>query len=663
MRKKKLVKLVTLDTETYDGLVGGLKRIAIYDGERVSYGYQFSDIEPILIGFFNEGYDVHIYIHNLEFDARKIPEIFDRDRIDWGKCMLISNKFAKITTKYYTFHDSFKILPQSLRKLSESFEVENGKLDLWDEVQEIYPGEYKNVVDFLDRCHVDDELFLRYLGYDVISLYEVLEKFRNLLGLSLSDFVKSLSTASISRAIFKNGYKGKEFRTADCNKSDYEIMCSFKWYGAKIDGYDWQEVENVLRDSYLGGRCEVFKPRLTIQGYHYDINSMYPAQFYKDYPVGKPEMEEGIFAKEIFESWLQNHNGLGVIQARVFIPFQHIPPLPVRMGKLVFPCGEIVGTWTYNELEYAMLYCDVEVLEVFKVVHFRKTFPVFHNFVETFYKMKQDADRDGHEALRTLAKLMLNVAYGYTGMRRDDKSELQPIEKAEKYKGRILETDEILGFIEVESEVKSEYIQVQIATYVTSYARIFLLDSIRKAEAQGVEVYYCDTDSMVTDKPLPDEIVDERALGLWKCENKPISGIFLRPKVYAEQIEKNETIKTDKKFKGVSRETISEFNYDTYEFLYKELCELKHDAVVVEKNKTMLNSLIVLQKNNLDYSHYELRDKKMNLKTTEKREINYKNNWTKPLFFQTLEEFQNYSFKTKPANFEVDLTQVREGER
>lgn len=657
MSRKKPIKIITLDTETYNGLLGQLKRIAIYDGDTVTYGYTFSEIEYVLIGF-SKKYDVHIYIHNLEFDARKIPEIFRKDIIIWDKCCLINNKFAKIVTKYYTIHDSLKILPQSLKKLSQSFEIEHGKLDLWEEVQKRYPNEYEDLVDFLDRCNVDDELFLEYLGYDVISLYEILEKFIDLLGITKKEFVSRLSTASISRYLFKKGYKGQEFITDGQAKTDYEMMCSFKWCKGKIDGYEWEEVENFIRDSYVGGRTEVFKPRLEGGGFHYDVNSLYPSRFKLPYPIGKPDVYDGEYAKNQFENWLQEHDGLGFIKAKVYIPMQHIPPLPVRMGKLVFPCGEVIGTWTYNELEYAMLNCSVEVLEVYQVVHFDKTFSVFANFVDVFYKMKQDADRDKHEALRTLAKLILNVAYGYTGMRRDDKTALKDIMKQDNYDSdKIVDIDEDLGFIEVVSDITSEYIQVQIASYVTSYARLVLLDALRSAENSGITVYYCDTDSMVLDKPLPDNLVDERELGKWKLESTPDKGLFLRPKVYVESY----GIKDVKKFKGVSRETISnDFEFDTYEFLYNELCELKNDAVIVEKNRTMLNSIIVLQKENKGYDYYETRDKRMNLKTTEKREMNYKENYTKPLFFATIEDFENYKFYTKPSHLDIDLTQRRE---
>ena len=187
MRKKKPIKLLTLDTETYNGLLGALKRIAIYDGKTVTYGYKFSDIEKHLIGFFNAGYDVHIYIHNLEFDARKISEVFRPEIINWDRCMLISNKFAKITTKYYTLHDSFKMLPLSLKKLSQSFEIENGKLDLLDEVRKVYGNKYdikengkiddnKSLVNFLDKCHVDDEIIFKNLPTEVANPDELTAK-------------------------------------------------------------------------------------------------------------------------------------------------------------------------------------------------------------------------------------------------------------------------------------------------------------------------------------------------------------------------------------------------------------------------------------------------------------------------------------------------------
>lgn len=650
---KKPVKLITLDTETYNGLVGDLKRIAIYDGNKVYYGYRFEDIEPVLDRYYDEGYSVEIYIHNMEFDLRKIPIVFERDRIVWDKSLIINGKVAKIQNKKYCFHDSFKILPMSLSKISKDFSVEHGKLDLWEEVQKRYPGQYKDIVDFLDRCNVDDGLYLEYLGYDVISLYEVLEKLMEISGLSLQDFVNRVSTSSLSRFIFKNGYKGNTFGNPFSGRTDYEMLCNYKWQ------YNL-DVEEFLREAYSGGRTEVFIPRLEVPGYHYDINSLYPyvmsyggADGKGEYPIGKPYYsEKPEIARHHYEQWKEDHVGAGFINCRVFIPKQHIPPLPVQMGKLTFPCGEVYGSWTYEELEYAETECGVQILEYYAVCHFALTYPVFRNFIDTFYAMKEQASKDHNEALRTFAKLIQNVGYGYTGMRRDDKTSLAPFEDAEKY-DEIKYADEELGFIEIPTEINAEYIQVQVAAYVTSRARLVLLQGLRDVVNRGGNVYYCDTDSIVSDIELDQSIVDPDRLGAFKLEGRPVKALFLRPKVYTELFEDE---KATVKFKGVSRETQSTLDYDFYEHLYSELEAGEHDYEIVEKNKLMLRSIMYMQKNNIDPTYFETRDKKMNFKTVEKRVMNYADNYTEPLYFATIEEFENFSFKPMKPEVEFDMT-------
>ena len=204
-RKKRDTKIITLDTETI-GLDGALKRIAIYDGSKVHYGYTFADIEPILDFYYEQGYFPEIYIHNADFDLRKLPEIFRRGNVLWNTTKKISNKYARLTCKHYTIHDSFKIFPSSLASISKDFDLEHGKLDLWDAVQKRYPGQYTDHVDFLNRCDKDNPLYLEYLGYDVIALYEALEKIMEIAKLEPHEFIKIMSTASLSRYLFKNGY-------------------------------------------------------------------------------------------------------------------------------------------------------------------------------------------------------------------------------------------------------------------------------------------------------------------------------------------------------------------------------------------------------------------------------------------------------------------------
>lgn len=641
------VKILTLDTETYNGLIGGLKRIAIYDGKKIYYGYQFSDVENILNNYRDAGYNVHVYIHNLEFDLRKIPIVFEPGRVEWKKSMIINNNIVKFVSNGITFQDSAALLPSSLADLSHDFNIEHSKIDLWDAVQSIYPGRYKNVVDFLDRCNVDDELFLRYLGYDVMSLYEIIYTIIKMMNIPVDKFVNIYTNSSLSRYVFKNGYGGTgvnkytKFKHDGCKKTDYQIMCSYKWEN--------DEIEEFVRLAYAGGRCEIFKPLCECDANYYDFNSLYPFVMSKhEFPIGKPEFSsnEWVVRRE-WERFVHKYkNGIelyGIINCRVYVPEQNIPPLPVKMGKLTFPTGDICGAWTYQELYYAITKCGCKIIEYYSVCTFTYSFPVFENFIKIFSEIKQNAGQKKLKALKTFAKLIQNVSYGYTGMSREDKYKLDNILNRNNYrKNEIFFEDPQLGFIQIYSNVDSEYIQPQIATYVTSYARLEWLKMAKMCEKLGGNVYYGDTDSIITDIELPSDIIDDNKLGYLALEYKIKSGIFIKPKVYGLKLRESE--KTEKlKFKGVSRDTIGNLSYSYYQDLYNMQVN-GVDEFVVEHGRNMLRGIIYLTKNHIDYSNFETRDKKIYFNQKEKRVFDFDNNTSKPWHFKTIDDFMKFNY-------------------
>ena len=111
-----------------------------------------------------------------------------------------------------------------------------------------------------------------------------------------------------------------------------------------------------------------------------------------------------------------------------------------------------------------------------------------------------------------------------------------------------------------------------------------------------------------------------------------------------------------KKFKGVSKDTQKNIlTYESYEFLYKDLEDMKKDYVIVEKNRTTLRSIMYMEKKGLPLDTYETRDKKMNLRTVEKRTMNYKENKTEPLFFASDEEFTRFEFKPAKPEIQFDM--------
>lgn len=655
-RKKRPVKIITLDTETI-GLDGALKRIAIYDGLEVTYGYTFDDILPAIMGIYKDGFMPHIYIHNADFDLRKMPQIFERGNIVWSRTRKIGTKYAKIQCKYYTIHDSFKILPKALAKLSKDFDLAHGKLDLWEEVQKVYPGQYKDHVDFLNRCDRDDPLYLEYLGYDVISLFELIEKLMDVSGLDAEKFVTIISTASLSKFLFKNGWKDMRFQTGE--KSDYEMLSMCKAWSSKKtmkhSTISYLECEYKMREGFYGGRTEVFTPNCEarnnvygtpeIVAYHYDVNSLYPSVMIDNYfPIGYPEYEnDPRLIKHNWERWMEYGDGLGFLKAVVYVPPQTIPPLPCKLGKLAFVTGYIQGTWAYPELKYAIENCGVQIVQFIEQIHFTRTYKVFHNFITCFYEMKVQGKRDGNASLTEFAKLIQNTSYGWTVLRRDDKTAFRDIKDLEKWREdeRFIYADEELGCLEIFDNVISDSIQVQIGAYVTAYARLTLLDALRKQAEKGT-VYYCDTDSIICSAKLPPEMVDPYALGKWDLEGELYSGLFLQPKVYTEHKVKSETIK----FKGVSKSRQKQLDRSFYNDLYRRLCDGEKGKLLVETGRETLPSLAVAQKRHENPNVLKVMDKSINLEAKHKRNIDFKGNVSQAWHMESLEMFQHFNFET-----------------
>lgn len=649
------LKLMTLDTET-EGMDGKIKRLALYDGSEIWYGYDFDDIVPVLTDLFEFGYMPHVYIHNLDFDARKLSGLFEKGNVNWNASIMINDRMAKIVCKHYVLHDSFRILPSSLAALSKDFDVEHGKLDLWDELVKRDGYKWGDITkenkkeylgNYFKNCDVEDELYIRYLGYDVMSLYEVIQELLKVTGLTEAEFVGRISTASLSKYCFRKGYQGEEFIHENESRTDFQIATSFKeWSTNKkaSNNKTYYDLELMIRESYCGGRVEVFKNHLRATkkypGKYYDVNSLYPYEMAVNvYPVGKPLYFEKNAAKLKWKEWRIMKQGAGFVTAKVFVPKQNIPPLPVKKGKLIFPTGYLKGTWTFTELEYAIEHCGVELEEIESLIWFQKTFPIFHNFVSRFFKLKQKATIQKQPALRQFSKLMLNVGYGYFGLKRERKDRVNLTkENQKKYHDKIKFENDELGYMEIDTFIQNDSVQPQIAAYVTSFARVHLLKFMKELEKKG-NVYYCDTDSIITDVPLDDIYLDSSALGKWDLEALILEGLFLYPKVYSF---KRPDGGTTKKFKGISKTTQAEFTFGDYEKLFKMMKEGVESKVLVEKNKELLRSIAYAQKKGIDSNQLEYRDKYMYFDNQQKRIYHYQSNTSEPWHMKSYKDFEEF---------------------
>lgn len=630
---EKPAKILTLDTETR-GLFGEVFRVGLYDGSMFYAADSFNEIKHVILHY-TTTYSVHVYIHNLDFDLSKIAEDV-LEGIDFENSLFIQNNVTVFSTYMQmmneqgeepirrapvTFHDSLKVLPGSLANLCESFGLgdDERKIDLSDHIkargwaQTDQEGNFDKEASlnyYFHHVEPDEEQLNIYLEYDCKSLHTLLTRAIELSNLDDEEFVQCPTAASLAMRVYKEVWNG-----------DYETACTGNFRG-DFGGF----VESFIRGAYYGGRTEVFKPEL-IDGYHYDVNSLYPyVMKAHTFPVGWYDHYRGQAAKEKLAFWLMFGEGGGFAEIDIHVPEDlHIPPLPSKRDKkLLFPVGDLSGTWAFPEIALAIQYgCTINA--VHQVIYFQKMKPIFRDFVSYWEEVKTTS----HGAKREFSKLMQNSLYGKFGMQRkrrtllalENRDKLE--EDGEMYIVRhhpLLKED----FIEAETITHAAYIQPQIAAYVTAYARIHLYKQLM--DKTSGEKYYCDTDSIVCKKPFEDDLVDKTAYGKWDLENVIREGVYIQPKMYMEKTADGKLIR---KAKGVPKSEMPGLT----ETRYKEiLSEIKNGADRVElyegvrKNKKFVTKL----KNGESFNRTENVKKGINLRAQHKRKMDYLNNQTSP---------------------------------
>ena len=145
-----------------------------------------------------------------------------------------------------------------------------------------------------------------------------------------------------------------------------------------------------------------------------------------------------------------------------------------------------------------------------------------------------------------------------------------------------------------------------IAMAVTAYARINM-SSVKNRD--DLNLYYTDTDSAFVDNYLPDELVHNKALGLWKLEDEYIYSVFLGPKLYGCLNIHGESYSKVKGFsKTVPLEVLSKFMNlgETQELVQTKWFKIiKQSKITVdENNKYKLR--VTDFKRNLIYSNNNL---------------------------------------------------------
>lgn len=561
-------KFLTLDieTRTLDNIITPYC-ISIYDGKKATSFYlsDYSSPEEMMktciASILNRKYDNHkVYVHNLShFDGIFLLKVFSSLENVNVKPILNDGKMFDIQLNFNNYHlnfrDSLLMLPNSLRKLTKTFKVDN---------KGIFPYDFMNTVDlnyigpvpsfnYFNDITIDDyNLYLsnfsndwnlrnetiKYCELDCISLYQVLVEFNklifNMFKLNISKFP---TLPSLAFAIYRCKYL-----------KDHQIPL--------ITG----EMFDDLRSGYTGGHTDVYKPQ-GFNVFRYDVNSLYPFVM-KQYPmpIGNITYFEGDILKIDSEAF-------GFFEVEVTCPKDlNRPLLQTKVEtsggfRTVCPLGkwkDMVFSEEMNEyLKYGYTF------KVLRGYLFEKGY-IFKEYVEDLYQIKQSVSKD--DPMYAISKLLLNSLYGRFGMNYNTLISKHVV-TSNILSYQLLDNNIITDIIELDKDqLLISYfpkdmdetlslenfnnlrfnISIGIAAAVTACARIHMSQFLGD---KNLNVLYTDTDSIDIDKPLDSKLIGPE-LGLMKLECIFEEAIFIAPKVYGGILEDGSEIVKVKGFKN-----------------------------------------------------------------------------------------------------------------
>lgn len=441
------------------------------------------------------------------------------------------------------FIDSYLLTSMSLDDLTKTFKIK--KRAIWE--NSIGLNDFnclKTIKNLSDTC----------MNQSII-LAEAFIEYRIFIKKTFGvDPLTCLSLSSVSLKIFRTKY----YNDKDC---PIEHL-----HGNK---------DQFVRNSYRGGVVDVYMPLLT-NGYHYDVNSLYPfvmSQF--DMPIGKGIFTSKINIEEFF----------GFVEAEIETPsYLHIPFLTYYdfQKGLISPIGKWSATYFSEELKYAQL-LGYKITPK-KGIKYERGNP-FKSFVNDMYTLRL---KYKDEPIENTIKLLMNSLYGRLGMKNNisrikilDNNDkeidlyhslfdiIQHYELKNKTILKYIETPEIdklnellksktININQYESylltlEHSGRYLTtaVQIASAITSWARITMH---KYKTLENTKIYYSDTDSIFTDQKISDHLVSDTDLGKLKLVGKITEAIFVAPKLYYVRYEHGNTVA---KSKGINKSMIT----------------------------------------------------------------------------------------------------------
>jgi hypothetical protein len=231
--------------------------------------------------------------------------------------------------------------------------------------------------DIFIYCDVWETFIKEYCKMDVMILGQAVLKHQQLFKTIGTELLREMQMASLGKGL-EIDYENQCFVDKINKKKTKSIKAFLKENEHRI-----RRPYASVKESYHGGRTEVFKPYYKCRGNekiaYIDITSMYPAIMANfPFPFGKPER-----IRDVKSLTLDNiDHFFGFIYCKIKSPDDlEIPLLCVKTDKLAFPLGRLVKTFTSVEVKEAVKLGYV-VEEVFEIIHFpEKSNDLFRSFL------------------------------------------------------------------------------------------------------------------------------------------------------------------------------------------------------------------------------------------------------------------------------------------
>lgn len=427
----------------------------------------------------------YVFAHNVGFDVRVldlVQQFHDRD-YQTRPPIINERVFIWDVRKFNTkivFLDTANLGVQSVRQLGKDLGFD--KLD----------------VDF-DTVSTDD--LITYCIRDV----DILEKF-------VLDYIKFLRDNDMG-----------SFRSTLAGQSLYAYRKRFMNNPPFIHTHE--ETLELERLGYHGGRVECFHiGKLPDKPYYYcDINSMYPFAMSGDC---LPKRLKG-YDKDVPVRYMGVRLKRSYVIADVTITTK-VPIYPIiQDNKLIFPIGTFRTVLHHKELERA--YNDGSIDVVHKCAVYERGI-LFDDYVNFLYGRKKQYTIEGNRSYRLMTKLFLNSLYGKFGQQQPYRDLVGETNEDVVWRLPVVDMEnnrhyqEICWFGEIYREYKEGETPLSIpsiAGAITANARYLLWSYI---EIAGIDnVYYCDTDSIITNDVGYEHLqpyLNDYDLGMLKVEDK-----------------------------------------------------------------------------------------------------------------------------------------------